>query len=130
VTQAADALHRHQIAGRRSGVAHRVEHGDAGAEQGRGFVRREIVRHGRDRFGRDHYVLRVTTIVADAGNFFELAEDELASTAGVAGEAMSAVPAYAHALAGFPLRDVCANRIDPAGDFMARDARILQSGKA
>ena len=115
---------------RRSGMAHRVEHGNAGAEQRRGFVRRKIVGHGRNRLGRDHHVFRVAAVEADSGNFLELAKNEMAATAGVALEAVSAMPAHAHTLAGFPLRDVSPNRVDASGDLMARNARILQSGKA
>ena len=58
------------------------------------------------------------------------AQDELASPAGVAGKAVSTVPADAHALPRFPLRDVSSNRVDQSGNFVARNAWVLQPGKA
>ena len=90
----------------------------------------KIVGHGRHRLGRDDHVFRVAAVVADSGNLLELAENEMAAPAGIAGEAMSAMPADADALAGLPLRDVGANRVDASGNLMAGNARVLQSGKA
>jgi hypothetical protein len=100
-------------------MAQRVEYCDACTEQRRSFVRREIVGHGRNRLGRGHYVFCVTTVEADSGNFLELAENEMASTAEVALKTVSAMPADSHPLSGFPLRNVSPDRIDAPGDFMA-----------
>ncbi len=91
---------------RASGMAQRVEYGNAGAQQRRGFVGRKIVGHGRNRFGRNDYIFRVAAVVADSGNFLELAKNEMAATARVAGEAVPAVPADTDPLSGLPLRDV------------------------
>ncbi len=44
------------------------------------------------------------------------------------GEVMAAVPAYADALAGFPVGNVGADGIDAAGDFVSGNARILDAG--
>jgi hypothetical protein len=127
MTQPADALHGNQIAGPRTGMSQRIEYGNTGAEQGRGFVRRQIVRHGSDCLRRDHDVFRITPVEADPGNLLELAKNEMAAAAGIALEAVPAVPSHTHPLARFPLRDVSSNRIDAPGDFVARNPRVLQS---
>ena len=87
----------------------------------------KIVGHGRNRLGRDHDVFRVAAVIADSGNLFKLAEDEMAAAAGVAFEAMSAMPADAHPLARLPLCDVGADRIDPSGNLMARERAGIAS---
>jgi hypothetical protein len=65
--------------------------------------------------------------VADAGNFSELAENEIAAAAGIASETMAAVPSDADALAGFPVRNVGADSVDAAGDFVSGNAWILDA---
>jgi hypothetical protein len=45
----------------------------------------------------------------------------------VAGKIMSTVPADPNALALLPSNDTSAYRVDPAGDFVPRHARILKS---
>ena len=55
------------------------------------------------------------------------AAEEIAVAAGIAQTAMSAVPAHAHALAGFPLRHARAHGIHHAHDFMAGHTRILDA---
>jgi hypothetical protein len=42
---------------------------------------------------------------------------------------MSAMPADTYPLSGLPLRDLGPYRVDVPRDFMARDARVRQSGK-
>jgi hypothetical protein len=58
----------------------------------------------------------------------EPAVDEVAAPAGVALEAVSAVPAYAHTLPWLPKCHVRANRINASRDFVAGDARVLDAG--
>ena len=53
----------------------------------------------------------------------------MAPPAGIAGKAVSAMPADAYTLSRLPLRNVCSNRVDASGDFVARNTRILQSGE-
>jgi hypothetical protein len=53
---------------------------------------------------------------------------EIAAPALFAMKAMSAVPADANALAGFPFSDAAPDRVDPSRNFVARDAGILKSG--
>jgi len=129
MAQPANALHCYHIARRCSGVAHGVEHGDAGAKQRPGLVCRQIVGHDRNRLSRDDYIFRVPAVEADPGNLFEMAENEMAPATRVTLKTVSAVPADAHSLSGFPLRDVRPNRVDTPGNLVARNARILQSGK-
>jgi hypothetical protein len=57
-----------------------------------------------------------------------LAVNEVASAAGIAGEAMAAVPSDSHAMAGFPVGDVGADGVDAPGNFVAGNAWILNAG--
>jgi hypothetical protein len=50
--------------------------------------------------------------------------DKIAAAAWIALEAISAVPSDADAIADFPIARIFAERLDDAGDFMARRARI------
>jgi hypothetical protein len=124
----ANALHGDQISGARACVAKGVEHRDAGAQQRRGFGRWEFVWDGGDCLGGGNQVFRVTAVMADAGNFSVLAENEIAAAAGIASETMTAVPSDADALAGFPVRNVSADSVDAAGNFMSGNAWILNAG--
>src|SRR3954467_3671795 len=107
-----------------------VEHGNTGAQQRCSFVRGEIVGHGGDRLGWDDNVFRVAAVVTYAGDLLVFTKNEVTAPAGVADEAMPAMPADTNALARLPLRDVGANRVDPAGNFVAGNTRILQSGES
>jgi hypothetical protein len=98
---------------------------DAGTEQRRGFGGGELVWDSGDRLGGRNHVFRVTAVMADAGNLSELAENEIAAAAGIAGETMAAVPSDSDALAGFPVSDIGADGVDAAGDFVSGNARIL-----
>src|SRR6185369_2036465 len=129
MTQAADALDRDKVARPGPCMTHRIENCNPGAQQWRGFIGRKLIGHGRDRFGWDHDIFCVAAVVADPGNFLELAKNEMAATAGVALEAVSAVPAHTHPLPGLPLRDVCPDGINAPGDFMTGDARVRNSGE-
>jgi hypothetical protein len=67
--------------------------------------------------------------VGDAGYFLILAVDEIATAAIVAGEVVTTVPPDSNALAGFPVRNVCADCVDAACDFVSGNARILKAGE-
>ena len=77
---------------------------------------------------RSDHVFLVTAIVAEGRDLFVLAVDEIAPPARVADEAMTAMPADAHALARLPVGDVGADRVDAPGDFVSGHSRILQAG--
>jgi hypothetical protein len=66
--------------------------------------------------------------VAEGGNLFILAVNEIAAAAGIAGEIMTAVPSNSYALARLPVRYVGADGIDAAGDFVSGNAWILDAG--
>jgi hypothetical protein len=108
-------------------MAQRVVDSNSGAEQRRGFGRRQIIRHQSHRFCRDHHVFGVTSIKADASDLSELAKNEITTAARVALKAVPAVPSHAYPLTGLPQGNVCANRIDASGNLVARHSRILNS---
>jgi hypothetical protein len=62
----------------------------------------------------------------DGGNFLELAVEEVSAAAGLALEAVAAMPSHADSLAGLPLRDFGADRVNASGDLMAWHSRILK----
>jgi hypothetical protein len=128
MAKSANALHGDQIASARTRVAKGIEDRDAGAQQRRGFGGREIFWDCGDRLGGRNHVFGVTAVVADAGNFSVLAENEIAAAAGIASETMAAVPPDADALAGFPVSNVGTDSVDAAGDFVSGNAWILDAG--
>jgi hypothetical protein len=109
-------------------VAECIENRDAGTEQRRGFGGWQLVWDGGDRLGGCEHVFLVAAVVTDARNLFVLAVDEIAAAAGIAGEIVTTVPSYSDALAGLPVRNVAADSVDAAGDFMSGNAWILDSG--
>jgi len=128
MAKSADALNRDQIASARTRVAKRIENRDAGAKQRRGLGGGDVIRDGGNRLGGRNHVLRVTAVVADAGNFLVLAENEIAAAAGIASETMTAVPSDSDALAGFPIGNVRTDTVDAAGDFVSGNAWVLEAG--
>jgi hypothetical protein len=108
-------------------VAKRIENRDAGTKQRRGLGGGEIIWDGGDGLGGRNHVFGVTAVMADAGNFSVLAENEIAAAAGIASETMAAVPSDADALAGFPVGDFRADSVDAAGDLVSGNAWILDA---
>jgi hypothetical protein len=82
-----------------------------------------------DRFRRNHHVLFVPAVEADAGDLLVQTQDEVSAAAILTNEAMPTVPAHAHLLPWLPLRDPGSHGIDVATDFMAGNAGILDSRK-
>jgi hypothetical protein len=128
MAKSTDALNGDQVAGARACVAKGVENCDAGTKQRRGFGGGEIVWDRGDCFSGRNHVFRVTAVMADAGNLFEPAVNEIAAAAGIAGETMASVPSDSGALAGFPVGNVSTDGVDAAGDFVAGNAWILNAG--
>src|SRR4051812_37971871 len=126
MAQAANALHSNQVSGAGPGIAQRVVDGDACAEQRRGFIRRQGFRDPGHRFAGSDHVLLIPAVEVDRRNFREFTVDEIAAAAGIALEAVSAVPTDAHALARLPQSDFGADSIDKSGDLVAGNAWILQ----
>lgn len=65
----------------------------------------------------------------DAGYFEVAAGDEVAAPAPVADKANAAEPADADPLADAPRGDVGAKLVDPSGDLVAGDGRIMDVGE-
>ena len=130
MAETAEAEDGDEIAGARAAVAQGVEGGDAGAHERRGIGGREVIGHERDADGGGDHVIRVAAIEVDAGDLVvHGAGEEIAAAAIIAMATMLSMPADADALAGFPFRNACANGVNDADDFMARDAGILDAGK-
>jgi len=56
-----------------------------------------------------------------------VAEDEISAPASFAMKAMPSMPPHSHTLTGRPRAHIGSDSIDPSGDLMARNARILKS---
>src|SRR5690242_8653190 len=128
MAQAADALDCDEVSGARSGIAQGVVNGNAGAKQRGGFVGGQVFRNQSHGFGGSDHVFLVAAVKVNGGDFLELAIDEITAAAGIALEAVSAVPTYAYTLTGFPESDVWADCIDASGDLVSGDAWILNAG--
>src|SRR5258708_7708795 len=128
MAESADALHGDQIARARTRIAERIEHCDAGTEQGRSFGGGKIVWNGGDRFGWSDHVFLITAVMSEAGDLFVLTIDEITAAAGVTRKIVAAVPSDADALARFPVCYVGADGVDAAGDFVSGDAWVLGGG--
>ena len=128
VAEAADALDGYEVGGERAAVAEGVEGGDSCAEERAGFDVGEGFGDGCEGFDGGDHVLRVAAVVGDAGDFEVAAVAEVSAAAGEAGAVLAAVPADSYALAFFPRGDAGAELVDDAGDFVAGDARVLDSG--
>ena len=127
MSEASDALHGHDIARACAGITQRVVNRHARAHEWPGFFGRHFVRNPRQRFRRSDHVFGITAIVVDPGDLAINAHREITAPALVAGKIMSAVPADADALPCLPANHAVTERIDSAGDFMTRHARILKS---
>ena len=107
-----------------AGVSQRVECGEPGAHEGRRIDGRKLGRHQRDRAGGCDHVLRVATVVSDAGDLMRHASEELTAAARVAASAITAVPTNTHLLARLPADGAGSHRIDHSGHLMPRYTRM------
>ena len=128
MSEAADALHRDQIAGACPGISQRIVDRNPGTQQGSGFVRGQIVWNQGDSFGGNKHVFLVASIKMEGCNLLVLTIDEIAAAAGFTREAMPAMPAHTNALGGLPLCYIGAYRVDAACNLGAGHTRILDSG--
>ena len=110
---------------RRAALAQRVERGDAGAEQRRGVLRGQIVGDRGQRALRHDDVVGVAAVVGDAGHQAVDAADHVAAPARVAVAAVAAEPADPDALAHLPGDHGLADGLDPPGDLVPGDPRVL-----
>src|SRR4051794_30775960 len=102
MAETADALDGDGVARTNAGVAHCIKDCDASAEQRRGVGSRKVFGNRGDGFGGCDHVFRISAVEIYSGDFLVFAIDEVTAAAVTANEAMGPVPAYAHALAGFP----------------------------
>src|SRR5215472_7780548 len=129
MAEAADPLDGDEISWASATVAESIESGDAGAKKRGSFSGVERVWHSGDSFGGSEHVFSVAAVIADAGDFFVHAGNEIAAAALQASSVVAAVPADADALTLVPIRDAGADFIDDAGNFVAGRAWISDAGK-
>ena len=106
MSQTSNALDRDEIAAPSPCVSQRVVNRDASTKQRHCFVGWQVLGHESDRFAVRDHVLGVSTVEVDRRDLLKLAVEEITSAARIAFEAVSAVPAYAHALARLPEGDI------------------------
>src|SRR4051812_35843658 len=100
MAEAAETVDGNEVAGTGAAVAERVEGGDAGAEEGRGFDGRERVGDAGDSGRGGDQVIRITAVGGHAGDEGGgAAGEEIAAAAGIAIPAIAAIPTDADALA-------------------------------
>src|SRR5262249_50754443 len=87
----------------------------------------KTIGYGRQCFYRRDHILLIATIVADASDFHVLAIAKISAAAGETGAIVTAVPAYANALADRPAGNTRAELVDESRDFVAGNAGILNS---
>ena len=126
--QPAQAKHCDNIARTRTGISQGVERRQPGAHQRRGGAGRQFIRKPCDRAHRRDHVFAVTTIKTDAGHLVRFTSEQIPASARVTSPAVAAVPSDTDPLAGRPADDTFANGINCPGDFVARNARVLNSG--
>src|SRR3569623_281873 len=127
--EAADAVHRDEVARARAAVAQRVEGGHARAHQWTRIDERELVGDVRQRFLRHDDVLGVSAVERYAGDLrIDETRHEVPSTAAVAVAATPTKPAASNTVAGFPAAHAGAHGVDDAGNLVPRHARIVDPG--
>src|SRR5262249_56330297 len=84
VPKTANALYRYQIPSPCARIAERIVHRNARAKERGSLVCRQVVRNRRHGFGGGHHVLGIAAVEAERSDFLRLAEDEVATPAGIA----------------------------------------------
>jgi hypothetical protein len=107
-------------------MAQCVENCDARTHERSCFVRRHLIGNGRERRRRCDHVLGVTAVEIDTRDLTVDTHGEIAAPALFANETMSAVPANADALPFLPVRYVVTDGINPSGNLMSGNTRILK----
>src|SRR5262249_25735897 len=106
----------------------RVVHRDARTKERGSFVRRQVVRKRRHGFSWRHHVLGIAAVKAEPSDLLKLAEDEVATSAGITYEAVAAMPAYTHTLTRLPVGYTLAHRIHASSNLMTWNAWVWQAG--
>ncbi len=97
-------------------------------QQGRTFIRGQVIRNCGERLLRGHDILGVSAVEGETSNLLRLTMDKVAAAAGIANETMAAMPAHPNPLVAFPKRDVRSHRVHPSGNFVSGHTGIGQSG--
>src|SRR5262249_6199476 len=119
MAKSANTLNRDHIAGTGAAVAERVEGGDSGTHERRGFFWSKFVGDAGEHLLRRHQKLRVAAIIANSRYLQVHAGDEIAAAARLAFPEIPAMPTYPDAVADFPRIGVLPQGIDDAGDLVA-----------
>jgi len=127
VPEAADAQDGHHVARLGAALLHRIEGGDAGAQDGRGFLRVQLVGDGDQPCGAREHHLGVSTVAGRTNEGLVLAELEMALSALRALVAVATQAAHTHALAHLPDGGrVGSQRGDSADDLVPGHAQRLK----
>src|SRR6185437_9908302 len=128
VAEAADAEHRHQVAGLRAAVPQRVVGRDAGAKKGCRLSGAQAPGYGGQRLHGSDHVFLIAAVVADARDLEVAAVAEVPPPALWTGVVMAAMPTDSNTLPRAPAGDTCPQRIDHARHLVSRHARIADTG--
>src|SRR5271165_2665363 len=113
-----------QIARAGTAIPEGVVGGDSRAHQWARVLRREPFRNSRQRLDRGDHVIRVASVVGDAGYLQGAAGNEISAPAGLTVPAMTAMPAHANSLPRLPIHDLIAANVDDSGHFVSRCPRV------
>src|SRR5438477_8346158 len=102
MSQAANAVHRYDVAAARSRITERVVNGHACAHERPGFLGWQFIRNRGQRCRRRDHVFSVTTVEIDSGDFAIDAHGEIAALALGADKTMSAMPPHPDSLTFLP----------------------------
>lgn len=123
VSQAAQALHGHDVAGWDLQLADGIEDRDASTQNGRVLSRVDLFRHPDDGLGPQQHVLGKPAVLGNAVDGAVLAHLELPSVTLLAGAVVSAVPRAPDAVSDLPALLAVADCDDVADDFVPWDDR-------
>src|SRR5690606_2734793 len=130
VAEPAQAEHRDQVTRPGHAPPQRVERGHPGTAHRRRLGGGELVGDAGECGHGDDHGLGVAARVGPAGHLEAHAVDEVALTTGHAGAAVTAEPADGHPVAGAPVLDAVAERVDAPGDLVPGHQRERHAGEA
>jgi hypothetical protein len=125
-----DTLHRDQVAWQCARIQQGVVGVTSSAHQRRSIHIAKAVRNRNQCFDRSQHVLRITTVITEAGILLIAAKSKISPPALGASTVMAAMPSDANSLAFSPFSYSSPERIHDAGHFMPWNARIGDSWPA
>src|ERR1700739_113238 len=114
MSEATNPLYGDNVPRAGTGVAQGIKDRDTGAHEWPGFFRRYLGWNRRECFRRCDYVFRVASVIVDSCYLAMNAHVEVTAAARLADEVMTAMPAYADAIALFPGRHSLTRRLHAA----------------